>query len=138
MREAGEFKRFGGGGMTLAAGRAQVWDGRFELIAGRSGLTVQPLQGFAARLAPAQKTELGQIARGGRGALPAVQGDGLPPFCPLLGASSDAVRAKDLAPARFFAACGLVRQERESSCAQLMADSLQPSYVSFRAKGLSE
>jgi len=140
VREPGEFQRGADARRALDSGETLVWDGRIALTAWRPGLTAGPLRGLAARLTPAERAGLAQIPAAGRGALPAVQALDLPPSCPMLEASPARafVGATSLVWARFSAACGLIRQEGETSCAALMADSRQPSYVIPGAKGLSE
>ena len=139
-REPGEFARAGQGPVDLPARRPVVWDGRFELIASRPGLSASPLRGQAARLKVEEKSRLGRIPACGRGALPTVQGADLAPTCPILaGPEGDrGVAARELVGPRFQAALGMIAREGESSVALRMAHCPQSSYVEIEAKGFSE
>lgn len=106
MRDAGETARGGLAPRNLVAGRATVWDGRFELTTDHEGLTVQALAGFAARLPTAEQDALKTVPAPARPALPVIVGpDG--PSCPILAATSP-VRVHGLVLPRFEAASGIV------------------------------
>ncbi len=110
MRESGERSRGGLQPITLPAGDAQVWDGRFALTARQAGFGVRALAGVAARLDAAQRVRLKAIPPAARGALPAVIDLKGRVSCPLL-AGDDDVQCLVLAGDRLRAACGLITRE---------------------------
>lgn len=91
--------------LTLAAGETGVWDGRFEITAGRP-VTVQALSGHAAGLPSVQRAALQRLPAGARGTLPFVVGEG----SPVLAALSE-LAARPLALDRLRSACGAVELE---------------------------
>ena len=96
--------------MALPAGRAIVWDGRFEITAFRPGLSVRPLGGMMSRLEKGGRSALGVFPPLARAALPAlVDADG-EVTCPILaqGAWSS---ARTLVGDRLEAACGRIARE---------------------------
>lgn len=108
-RDVGERSRGGLAPLSLPAGEAVVWDGRFELLADRPGLTVEALGGHASRLSRAERLRLKVILPAARPGLPVILGAG-PPTCPILaGAGPVSVRALGLT--RFEAATGCVERE---------------------------
>ena len=115
-RDAGEVRRGGLIGMTLPAGVATVWDGRFELTAPRQGLSVRAMGGVMAevrrRLDPARREALQALPAAVRAGLPVVGGE---VGCPILAgpilAGESPVRIRSLVAARFLAACGAISKE---------------------------
>ncbi|MBP8248292.1 MAG: tRNA lysidine(34) synthetase TilS [Phenylobacterium sp.] len=91
--------------LTLGAGGAGVWDGRFEITTERQ-LTVQALAGHAAGLPPARRSALKALPAGARGTLPFIVGEGSPLLAVISGVS-----VRPLALDRLRAASGLVDQE---------------------------
>ncbi len=87
-----------------------VWDGRYELTAAESGLTVRPLQGLAARLPSPQRQALKGLPAAARPGLPAVLAPDGTVTCPIL-AETKTTRARCLVVDRFEAATGRVDQE---------------------------
>jgi tRNA(Ile)-lysidine synthase len=100
MREPGEAARGGLAPRRIPAGETAVWDGRFEIAAGRA-LEVRPLAGLAAKLPDAARAALRVLAPKARAALPAVVEDG----------NVRLAQARPLALARLHAACALVLRE---------------------------
>jgi tRNA(Ile)-lysidine synthase len=125
MREAGEAMRGGLAPLALAAGRAGVWDARFEITAD-SDLIVRPLAGSIARLSKPDRARLAAIPAGIRPSLPALfQGESVSLPAPY---GDGPAFAAPLGPARLAAACGLIAHERDIS--QLtMALAPRSSYV---------
>jgi len=109
-REPGEAARGGLAPLALAKDRPAVWDGRFELVARRDGLTVQALAGNAARLTPDQRRALARLLAAGRGALPWVTSEAGPVGCPALGEITG-LTCRALPLERLVAACGVVLRE---------------------------
>jgi tRNA(Ile)-lysidine synthase len=131
-REAGEFSRRACAPLSLKAGQPAVWDGRFELLADKDGLAVQPLRGLAAGLESLEKAALCAVPAPARGALPAVTGPTGGPTCPILATASAKtvpVRLTGLVGARFAAACGLLAGEGETCAIVNMANWDGSSYV---------
>ncbi len=62
---------------ALTAGQPLVWDGRFEVVADRPGLSVGPAAGWRASLADADLAVLRTLPREARGVMPVLFGDGL-------------------------------------------------------------
>ena len=117
FREPGEARRGVGAApegrnlaLDLPVGETVIWDGRYELTAGQSGLVVRPLQGLAARLPPAQRQALKALPVAARPALPAVVDPSGAVSCPVL-AGPAATRVRCLVAERFEAAIGRVDQE---------------------------
>lgn len=106
MRTAGEIGRAGGASLTLAAGEAGIWDGRYA-VATDEDLTLRPLAGRAASLSPAARKALAAWPAAARGGLPASES---PVACPLL-EPVVGVRLESLALPRLLAACGAVARE---------------------------
>ncbi|WP_293901367.1 tRNA lysidine(34) synthetase TilS [Phenylobacterium sp.] len=107
FRETGELAR--GGLMTkaLTAGRAQVWDGRFELTADDPGYEVRCLAGLTRRLPSDQQRSLRDLPAAARGGMPALVGPAGAVTGPAL------TGAESLVGARLAAAAGLVDREPE-------------------------
>ena len=140
-RESGEFRRGGGAPVPLYEGVCTVWDGRFEMTAGRGGLFAAPLKGRFSALEPTEKSKLLEIPAAARGALPAVVRSGHAPVCPILagkGSKDLGVTVSSLVAHRFRAAGGLVAREHESSAVGDMANCFQSPYVGAEVKGLME
>lgn len=91
--------------LSLAAGQAAVWDGRFEITTERP-IAIQALAGHAARLSPASRSALQRLPAGGRGGLPFIRGEGSPVLAAISG-----VMARPLPLDRLRAACGLIDRE---------------------------
>jgi tRNA(Ile)-lysidine synthase len=108
-REPGEAARGGLPDLPLPPNRWVVWDGRFEVMARRSGLTVRPLAGYAARLAHPERQALRAVPATARGALPAVLRDGRA-SSPVL-APDPEIMLRPLALDRLLGACGAVVRE---------------------------
>jgi len=110
MREPGEAARGGLAPCALPLRHTVVWDGRYEVVAARNGLSVRPLAGLAARLADRERRALPSVPAAARGALPAIVGPQGVVSCPVLWASDD-VQVTPLVGARLDAACGAVARE---------------------------
>jgi tRNA(Ile)-lysidine synthase len=108
-RNAGEAARGGLQPLALPPGEMVVWDGRFEMIADRPGLTARPLGGLAARLAPAERRAVAVLRPLARPALPAVVGSDGRVSCSIL--AGGCVQARDLVQGRMLAACGAISKE---------------------------
>jgi hypothetical protein len=140
-REAGEFRRAGGGVLPLPVGCPTVWDGRFELTARRDGLSAAPLHGRLSQLQDDERTKLLAVPPAARGALPAILRAGFAPICPILagtGKRDPDVTVTELTAHRFRAASGLIAREPESSPFGDMANCFQSPYVGAEVKGLME
>lgn len=115
LRDAGESKRGGLGDLALAAGQTGVWDGRFEIVAGTSPVTVRALKGLAADLPEPQRKALRSVSPASRPALPVLALPSGEVTCPVLGGPAFAgdpdVRIRALVLDRFRAATGLIDQE---------------------------
>ena len=115
-RDAGEVARGGLARLDLPPREAGVWDGRWEIVAGALPVTVGPLKGQGARLAPRQRARLVTIPAAARPSLPLMMGaagDGPVELMldgPELAAEGEA-RARSLVLDRFKAAVGLFDQE---------------------------
>jgi tRNA(Ile)-lysidine synthase len=145
-REAGEAARGGLGPLTLEAGRATVWDGRFELMAGGPGWRVEALRGQASRLDPVERRRLVGFSPAARPALPALRkldDPSAPPRLALAGARAhidgNGVRCRALCEQRMAAAVGFVTRETEIGQAEIgtiarMANLTLPSYVGMESK----
>lgn len=97
--------------LDLPQNEPVVWDGRFEITADPSGLSVRPLEGLAARLPAAERRALAAIPACARPCLPAlVRESDQTVTCPFL-AEAPGVRVRALAAERFAAACGLIAHE---------------------------
>lgn len=106
LREPGEMTRRGLEPLALTPGQTRVWDGRFEITADRA-MTIVPLAGLAARLAPGQRQGLASLPPSARLGLPVVvEGDQV-----ALAACVSGVGVHALALARLMAACGAVDRE---------------------------
>jgi tRNA(Ile)-lysidine synthase len=108
-REPGEARRGGLPTLYLTPGRPVVWDGRFELIAGRPGLYVDRLEGLARRLPAAQQSAVLALPARARPALPVVL-DGGAASSPAV-AEVEGVVCRGLVADRLLAACGVVERE---------------------------
>lgn len=65
--------------VRLEPGVATVWDGRFEVTAGREGLSIAPALGRLSALAPADRAWLSPLPPAARGAFPVIlERDGRP------------------------------------------------------------
>jgi tRNA(Ile)-lysidine synthase len=95
---------------ALGVGDAIAWDGRFEIEARVSGLSVRPLAGLASRLSPAERNRLGRYTPAARRALPAIVDDRDRLTCPVL-ARDPRVATRPLVFARLAGACGGLHDE---------------------------
>jgi tRNA(Ile)-lysidine synthase len=96
--------------MTIRAGETGVWDGRYQIRAGRQDLTVAPLVGRLARLPRDQRRRVRGLHPLARPALPVfVSADGTV-SCPTLG-DGPLAGVECLVKARLAAACGEVDHE---------------------------
>lgn len=119
-REAGEIERGGLQPADLQPGRAQVWDGRFEVRAQSAGLRVEALRGHAARLVPGERAAILGVAVSARPALPvfrSVDDEGAPPRLALPSADAhievEGRSCRALCAERLAAAAGLVTKESQ-------------------------
>ena len=114
-RDAGETARGGLAPLELAPGETGVWDGRWEVTAGETPLTVAALKGRAASLSAEQRVSLLTVPAAARPALPVLLRHGAAPaLAPLDGpdlAVEGGGRARPLILDRFKAAIGLYDQE---------------------------
>ncbi len=114
-RDAGETARGGLAPLALSAGETGVWDGRWEVAAGDTSLTVVALKGLAAGLSPDQRARLARMPAPARPALPLLLRHGAAPApAPLDGpdlAAEGGARVRSLVLDRFKAATGLCDQE---------------------------
>jgi tRNA(Ile)-lysidine synthase len=113
MREAGEAARGGLAELALSPGAAAVWDGRFEIVVERPGLTVAALAGRSRRLSPAARLALSQVPAGARGGLPVILDANGDVTCALL-EQTPGVFVRPLGHDRLLAACGTVSREPAS------------------------
>jgi tRNA(Ile)-lysidine synthase len=70
MREAGEFLRRPPTPLVLTPGVEAVWDGRFAFMAQTPGWSVVPARGRLSALSPADRSTVGALPAGTRGAFP--------------------------------------------------------------------
>ena len=140
-REPGEAERGGLRPLTLQAGQAMVWDGRFEIAADRPGLGVQGLRGLGARLQAADRALLAGVPASARPALPLLRKlDDLsePPRLALAGTRAHidgyGLCCRALCEERLAAAAGLVTAEAEVGTIARMAKTRRPSYVGMGSK----
>lgn len=114
-RDAGETARSGLAAITLRPGEIGVWDGRYEIRAGKVPITVQALKGLAARLPPDQRAALKAVPAAARPALPAILDESGAVSCPVLvGPSLAMTYSECVGPLfldRFKAATGFIDQE---------------------------
>lgn len=108
-RETGEQRRSGLAPLRLEAGRSAVWDGRFEITAAETGLTVVPAQGLLARLSAGDRAALRPLPAAARGAEPVLIRDGGPR--PVL--ARTAARTRSLVEPRLAAALDAVSHEAD-------------------------
>ncbi|WP_374273913.1 tRNA lysidine(34) synthetase TilS [Brevundimonas sp.] len=87
---------------TLLAGDRVVWDGRYELLADRSDLSVTPLAGKAAHLSAQDRAWVRTLPSAARPTLPVLIGDGLER--PVL--AGRLARVRCLVPGRYTRAVG--------------------------------
>jgi tRNA(Ile)-lysidine synthase len=140
-REAGEAARGGLGPLTLQAETPMVWDGRFEITADRPALVVEALRGQAARLAPADRPVLTEIAASARPALPVwrkLDDAAAPPRLALAAPNPhlqyNGVRCRALCEERLAAAAGVVARETQIGTNPHMAHLPLPPYVEAGSK----
>lgn len=114
-RDAGETARGGLAALTLSLGETGVWDGRYEITAGASPITVRPLKGLAAGLPRDQREALKAVPSAARPALPALVDATGAATCPVLvGPSLAMTNIECVGPLfldRFRAATGFIDQE---------------------------
>ena len=94
----------------LPEGAPMVWDGRFEITAWRSGLSVRPLGGVVSRLEKRSRSGLRAFPSKARSALPAVIDADGNVTCPILAQGSWS-SARTLVGDRLAAACGQITRE---------------------------
>jgi tRNA(Ile)-lysidine synthase len=142
VRESGEAARGGLQPCELRAGQNTIWDGRWQVCAAASSLSVHALAGLAARLPPADAAVLAGIPASDRPSLPVLRnGEGHVRLARLATAGHDdhiegAIgRVRLLVEHRFKAACGLMRREQDIGTPALMAKFHPPSYVGAEGKG---
>ncbi len=117
MRDPGEaYRRGAPSPIRPIPGQAEVFDGRFEVIADSPNVQVRPLAGLAARLDPAQRRALKPALPAARRALPALVGPDGTVTCAIL-AQGPKAPARLLVAERFGAACGAVVREGRLSAA---------------------
>jgi tRNA(Ile)-lysidine synthase len=140
-REPGEAERGGLRPLALEAGRAAVWDGRFEIAVERPNLMVQALRGLGARLEGADRAALAGISASARPAMPLLRKlDALtePPRLALAGTRAHidgyGLCCRALCEERLGAAAGLVTTEAEVGTIARMAKTRRPSYVEMGSK----
>jgi tRNA(Ile)-lysidine synthase len=114
-RDAGETARGGLSPLPLAPGETGVWDGRWEITAGRQPLTVAALKGQTSALSPEQRARLAKLPAPVRPGSPLILRQGAAPCSPTLDGPEFAVEgggcARLLVLDRFKAAVGLYDQE---------------------------
>jgi tRNA(Ile)-lysidine synthase len=108
VRDAGELARGGLQPMAVAAGEVAVWDGRFEIVAERTG-EVRALTGLKRRLSPSDQALVARLPAAARPGVPVFVGDET--LSPLSACSL--VQAHCLVGARLAAACGVIAHEGE-------------------------
>lgn len=108
-RNVGEASRGGLAPITLIQGRPTVWDGRYEVTASASGLTVTALSGLTRQIPKAEQQALRAIPASVRPSLPVILGGDVP-TCPIL-ADRPSVLVRELVLTRFEAATGDVDSE---------------------------
>jgi tRNA(Ile)-lysidine synthase len=96
--------------LDLPKDRAVVWDGRFEIVARRSGLNVRPLAGLASRLDREGRASLRALAPRARPGLPAVIDEAGKVICPVLNPNPE-IEVRRLVDARLAGACGMIMRE---------------------------
>ena len=109
-RDAGEIRRGGLAAVALRPYVVEVWDGRFELIADRDGLTVRALAGAMGGLDKTHRRAVQSLPAPIRPSLPVVTSSASAPVCPILACDAP-VRIRALIAARFLAACGAISKE---------------------------
>jgi tRNA(Ile)-lysidine synthase len=112
MREAGEHRRSEGLVRDLPQNETVIWDGRFEMTASTSDMTVLPLAGHVGKLPPTQQNRLKALPAAARPGLPVIRDDQGQFSCPIL-AIGHPVSVRSLALARFRAATGQIRHEAD-------------------------
>ena len=117
-REAGEAERGGLEPLVVEPGQTTVWDGRFEISAGRGALRVEALRGQSARLGERDRAAMLGVAVSGRPALPVfrpVDDQGTAPRLALTGLGAhidlEGPTCRTLCEARLAAAAGRVKTE---------------------------
>lgn len=129
-RDAGETARGGLAPLDLGPGETGVWDGRWEVSAGATAVTVRALQGHASRLPPAQRQSLAKLPAAVRPSLPLLLRHGAAPCSPALDgprfAAEGGGRARLLVFGRFEAAVGLYDQESVTRCHVRGASAREP------------
>jgi tRNA(Ile)-lysidine synthase len=110
QREAGDFRRAGGGSTPLVVDAPLVWDGRFEITAHVPGLAIAALAGRAARLDGAHREALRRVRPSARPTLPALIDNEGAVACPIL-VPDPRVTIRSLVSPRLSAALGAVNCE---------------------------
>jgi tRNA(Ile)-lysidine synthase len=134
-REAGEADRGGLRPIVLDAGQTRVWDGRFEVSAGREPVRIEALRGQAGRLDPRDRASVLSVPASVRPGLPVFRsiGNDDAPRLALAGSGAhvgnNSVRCRALCEARLASANGLVTREADIWTIARMAKSPPPPYV---------
>lgn len=141
-REAGEAARGGMAPVALSAGKAAVWDGRWEMTAREPRWRMQALRGLTRALDAPVASALRDIPASDRPSLPVLRHpDGRVHLAQLasmgegdhIDGAVGSVRM--LVEHRFKAACGLIQREDDIGTFVRMAKFHPPSYVEAEAKG---
>ena len=140
-REAGEAARGGLEPLVLEVGTPQVWDGRFEVVAGLPGLGVEALRGQGAKLGRDDRARVASIPAAARPALPLwrkLDDSGAAPRLALAAPhphlQCNGVRCRALCEERLAAASGAVTREEMIGTKPHMAHLPLPSYVEAGSK----
>ncbi len=108
-REIGD-RRQAASHLNLTQDQTTIWDGRFEVLARRRGLSIRPLAGLAARLGKEARARLSEVPAEARGGLPAIVDEGGAMTCPLL-TPDMTLEVFGLVEARLAGACGMMETE---------------------------
>ena len=125
-REAGEMERGGLEPIAIEAGQTRVWDGRFEIAAGKADVRVEALRGHAARLDAQDRAAMLGVCVSARPALPVfrpLDDDRAAPRLALDGARAhidfNGPSCRTLCEDRLAAAAGMVTCETEIGEAEI-------------------
>jgi hypothetical protein len=125
----------------VEAGQTKVWDGRFEIMAGKAGVCVEAMRGHAAQLDAQDRAAMLGVSVSARPALPVfrmLDDERAAPRLALDGARAhidfDGPSCRTLCEDRLAAAAGMVTWEAEIGTIARMAKSLRPPYVKAGSK----